>query len=104
MSKKYDLIGVLRLKGDKMKEIKLETNTTWSEPTQYMINKGAKLSLHRKEIIITANGKLTILFRPRNFWVMNDESKEELPSGGLSIDIPPELRSEFIEAIRNLDS
>ena len=84
-------------------EITLSTNTTWSEPTEYMLNRGAILALHRKEIVISNNNQLTISSRSRTFWVMNDDTQEELKGGGLCIDIPHELQAEFIEAIRNLN-
>ena len=83
-------------------EIRLTTNSTWSEPTQYMINHGAKLAIHRKEIVITDNDKLTISHYSKTFWVMNDNTEEELKAGGSVIDIPHELRDEFLEAMQSL--
>lgn len=83
-------------------EVKLSTNATWSEPTEYMINRGAKLALHKKEIVIKDSDCLSIALYYRDFWVMNDDTQEELKGGALCIDIPHELRTEFIEAIKNL--
>lgn len=87
-----------------MEIIKLETNLTWSKPTQYMIAHGAKLSLHKKELIINDNTQLTISLKSKDYWLMNDNTQEELKSGGTSIDIPIDLRAEFINAIKKLDT